>query len=97
MFAPVDGAADAGKHGEGYFEETKIPHIKAGASPEIYLMDGSPALEGTVSGVARAVTDQDVAQHSSLRSIPHSPGSDWHSALVTVARRLKSGAASRKS
>ena len=28
---------------EAYFEETKIPHIRAGASAEIYLMDGSPA------------------------------------------------------
>jgi multidrug resistance efflux pump len=44
---------------EAYFEETKIPHIKAGASAEIYLMDGSPALQGTVLGIARGITDQD--------------------------------------
>ena len=44
---------------DGYFEETKIPHIRAGASAEIYLMDGSPALQGTVLGVARGITDQD--------------------------------------
>jgi hypothetical protein len=30
-----------------------------GASAEIYLMDGSPALQGTVSSVARGITDQD--------------------------------------
>jgi len=44
---------------EGYFEETKIPHIRPGASAEIYLMDGSPALQGTVLGTARGITDQD--------------------------------------
>ena len=44
---------------EAYFEETKIPHIKPGASAEIYLMDGSPALQGTVLGIARGITDQD--------------------------------------
>src|SRR5262245_27158987 len=44
---------------EAYFEETKIPHVKTGFIAEIYLMDGSPALQGTVSGVARGITDQD--------------------------------------
>jgi multidrug resistance efflux pump len=33
---------------EGYFEETKIPHITPGAIAEIHLMDGSPPLQGTV-------------------------------------------------
>jgi multidrug resistance efflux pump len=46
-------------HVEAYFEETKIPHVKPGASAEIYLMDGSPALQGTVSSIARGITDQD--------------------------------------
>ena len=44
---------------EAYFEETKIPHIKSGASAEIHLMDGSPALQGTVSGISMGITDQD--------------------------------------
>jgi multidrug resistance efflux pump len=44
---------------EAYFEETKIPHIKPGATAEIYLMDGSPVLQGTVLGIARGITDQD--------------------------------------
>src|SRR3954447_1758503 len=44
---------------EAYFEETKIPHIKSGAIAEIHLMDGSPALQGTVLGIARGITDQD--------------------------------------
>jgi multidrug resistance efflux pump len=44
---------------EAYFEETKIPQIRPGASAEIYLMDGSPALQGAVWGIARGITDQD--------------------------------------
>jgi multidrug resistance efflux pump len=44
---------------EGYFEETKIPHIRPGGIAEIYLMDGSPALQGTVASIARGITDQD--------------------------------------
>jgi multidrug resistance efflux pump len=44
---------------EAYFEETKIPQIRPGASAEIYLMDGSPAMQGAVLGIARGITDQD--------------------------------------
>src|SRR5215813_8303266 len=44
---------------EAYFEETKIRHIRPGASAEIYLMEGSPALQGTVVGISRGITDQD--------------------------------------
>jgi len=44
---------------DAYFEETKIPHIKPGATAEVHLMDGSPALQGTVLGIARGITDQD--------------------------------------
>jgi multidrug resistance efflux pump len=44
---------------EAYFEETKIPQITSGATAEIYLMDGSPALQGTVLGIAMGITDQD--------------------------------------
>ena len=44
---------------EAYFEETKIPHIRPDAIAEIHLMDGSPALQGTVLGISRGITDQD--------------------------------------
>lgn len=44
---------------EAYFEETKIPHIRPGAAAEIHLMDGAPALHGTVVGIAKGITDQD--------------------------------------
>jgi len=44
---------------DAYFEETKIPHVKPGATAEVRLMDGSPALQGTVLSIARGITDQD--------------------------------------
>ena len=44
---------------EAYFEETKIPQVKPGATAEIYLMDGSPTLQGTVLSIAMGITDQD--------------------------------------
>jgi len=57
---PVMALIDSDSYRVGaYFEETKIPHIKPGASAEIYLMDGSPALQGTVSGISKGITDQD--------------------------------------
>src|SRR2546429_1968786 len=67
---------------EGYFEETKIPHISPGASAVVYLMDGSPALQGTVSSIAMGITDQDNKDGPQLLSSvnPTSLGSDWPSA-----------------
>jgi multidrug resistance efflux pump len=43
---------------EAYFEETKIPQVKSGATADIHLMDGS-ILQGTVMGIAMGITDQD--------------------------------------
>ena len=68
---------------EAYFEETKIPHIKPGASAEIYLMDGSPALQGTVLGIARGITDQDNRDGPELLSSVN-PTFTW----VRLAQRI---------
>jgi multidrug resistance efflux pump len=68
---------------EAYFEETKIPHIKAGASAEIHLMDGTPALEGTVLGIARGITDQDNPNGPQLLSSVN-PTFTW----VRLAQRI---------
>src|SRR5712672_853198 len=68
---------------EGYFEETKIPHIKSGASAEIYLMDGSPALQGSVLGIARGITDQDNKDGPELLSSVN-PTFTW----VRLAQRI---------
>jgi multidrug resistance efflux pump len=71
---------------EAYFEETKIPHIKAGASAEIYLMNGSPALQGTVLGIARGITDQDNKDGPELLSSIN-PTFTW----VRLAQRIPVG------
>jgi multidrug resistance efflux pump len=68
---------------EAYFEETKIPHIKPGASAEIYLMDGSPVLQGTVSSMARGITDQDNKDGPQLLSSVN-PTFTW----VRLAQRI---------
>jgi multidrug resistance efflux pump len=68
---------------EAYFEETKIPHIKPGGSAEIYLMDGSPALQGIVSSIARGITDQDNKDGPQLLSSVN-PTFTW----VRLAQRI---------
>jgi len=68
---------------EAYFEETKIPHIKPGDSAEIYLMDGSPALQGTIMGIARGITDQDNKDGPELLSSVN-PTFTW----VRLAQRI---------
>jgi multidrug resistance efflux pump len=68
---------------EAYFEETKIPHIRAGDAAEIRLMDGSPALQGTVLGIARGITDQDNRDGPELLSSVN-PSFTW----VRLAQRI---------
>jgi multidrug resistance efflux pump len=81
---PVMALIDSDSYRIGaYFEETKIPHIKPGASAEIYLMDGSPALQGTVSGIARGITDQDNKDGPELLSSVN-PTFTW----VRLAQRI---------
>jgi multidrug resistance efflux pump len=50
----------------GYFEETKLRHIKIGDKVSIRLMGYDAALEGHVQSVARAITDRDNAIGSDL-------------------------------
>ncbi len=81
---PVMALIDSDSYRVGaYFEETKIPHIRPGASAEIYLMDGSPALQGTVSGIARGITDQDNQDGPELLSSVN-PTFTW----VRLAQRI---------
>jgi multidrug resistance efflux pump len=84
---PVMALIDSDSYrAEAYFEETKIPHIKPGGSAEIYLMDGSPALQGTVLGVARGITDQDNKDGPELLSSIN-PTFTW----VRLAQRIPVG------
>jgi multidrug resistance efflux pump len=81
---PVMALIDSDSYRVGaYFEETKIPHIKPGASAEIYLMDGSPALQGTVSGISMGITDQDNKDGPELLSSVN-PTFTW----VRLAQRI---------
>jgi multidrug resistance efflux pump len=81
---PVMALIDSDSYRVGaYFEETKIPHIKPGASAEIYLMDGSPALQGTVSGISMGITDQDNKDGPELLSSVN-PSFTW----VRLAQRI---------
>ena len=68
---------------EAYFEETKIPHIRAGDAAQIRLMDGSPALQGTVLGIAKGITDQDNKDGPELLSSVN-PTFTW----VRLAQRI---------
>ena len=40
---------------DGYFEETKLPHLHVGDPVDIRLMSGGVQLRGTVEGVARGI------------------------------------------
>jgi len=40
---------------DGYFEETKLPHLRIGDPVDIRLMSGGVHLQGTVEGVARGI------------------------------------------
>ena len=44
---------------DAYFEETKIPQVKAGSPVKIRLMNGGAILQGRVESIARGITDQD--------------------------------------
>jgi len=43
----------------GYFEETKLPHLRVGDPVDIRLMSGGAHLKGRIIGVARGITDRD--------------------------------------
>lgn len=68
---------------EAYFEETKIRHVRPGSAAEIRLMDGSPAIQGTVSSIARGITDQDNRDGPQLLSSVN-PTFTW----VRLAQRI---------
>ncbi|GLQ52013.1 biotin/lipoyl-binding protein [Dyella flava] len=42
---------------DGYFEETKLPHVHIGDKADIRLMAGGVVLHGTVEGIARGIAD----------------------------------------
>lgn len=50
----------------GYFEETKLRHIREGAPAQITLYSDNKTLQGHVSSIGRAIYDQSVESDSSL-------------------------------
>lgn len=67
----------------GYFEETKLRHIRAGAPAQITLYSDNIKLQGHVSSVGRAINDQSVESDASL--IPDvKPNVPW----VRLAQRV---------
>ena len=42
---------------DGYFEETKLPHLRVGDPVDIRLLSGGPHLHGTIESIARGITD----------------------------------------
>ncbi|MET3653673.1 HlyD family secretion protein [Dyella japonica] len=43
----------------GYFEETKLPHLRVGDPVTIRMLSGGIHLKGRITGVARGITDRD--------------------------------------
>ena len=50
----------------GYFEETKLRHIRAGDSAEVILYSSKQKLQGHVSSIGRAIVDQSVESGAGL-------------------------------
>lgn len=50
----------------GYFEETKLRHIREGATAKIVLYSGDITLQGHVTSIGRAIYDQSVETDSGL-------------------------------
>ncbi|EEW8146309.1 HlyD family secretion protein [Escherichia coli] len=67
----------------GYFEETKLRHIREGAPAQITLYSDNKTLQGHVFSIGRAIYDQSVESDSSL--IPDvKPNVPW----VRLAQRV---------
>lgn len=67
----------------GYFEETKLRHIKPGDPVKIALYSSDDVLEGKVASIGRAIYDQSVEDSSSL--VPNiKPSVPW----VRLAQRV---------
>lgn len=71
----------------GYFEETKLRHIREGAPAQITLYSGNIKLQGHVSSIGRAIYDQSVESDSGLVPDikPNVPWCVWRSAFRCVS------------
>jgi multidrug resistance efflux pump len=67
----------------GYFEETKLPRLRVGDPVDIRLMAGGVHLKGTITGIARGITDSDNPTGSNLLADVN-PTFNW----VRLAQRV---------
>ena len=68
---------------DGYFEETKLRHIRVGDAVSVYLLGGGPTLHGHVQSIARGINNRDDADgHDLLATV--SPTFSW----VRLAQRV---------
>lgn len=74
----------------GYFEETKLRHIRPGAAAKITLYSDDRRLEGTVASIGRAIYDQSVETDSGL--VPDiKPNVPWVRLAQRVPVRIQLG------
>lgn len=80
LFALVDGHS---WYVMGYFEETKLRHIQAGAAAQVVLYSNGIQLQGKVDSIGRAIYDQSIETDSGL--VPDiKPNVPW----VRLAQRV---------
>jgi len=71
----------------GYFEETKLPHVKVGDQAEIKLMSGG-TLQGHVESISRGIYDRDNPQSRELLADVN-PTFNWVRLAQRVPVRVK--------
>jgi multidrug resistance efflux pump len=67
----------------GYFEETKLPQLRVGDPVDVRLMAGGVRLKGSITGIARGITDSDNPTGSDLLADVN-PTFNW----VRLAQRV---------
>ena len=71
----------------GYFEETKLRRIRAGAAARIILYSNGATLEGSVQSIGRAIYDQNVVSDGLVANIK--PTVPWVRLAQRVPVRIK--------
>ncbi|MBF7144114.1 MULTISPECIES: HlyD family secretion protein [Pseudomonas] len=81
---PVLSVVDSDSyHIDGYFEETKLSHIRIGQAVDIRVMGDSAHLSGTVQSISAGIEDRDRSSGSNL--LPNvNPAFSW----VRLAQRI---------
>lgn len=72
----------------GYFEETKLRHIKEGHKADIVLYNGNVRLQGVVESIGRAIYDQSVDSSGDLL-MDVKPNVPWVRLAQRVPVRIK--------